>query len=59
MRYLSTRGGDAVSAAQAIVMGISPSGGLFVPESFPKLDPASLSGNYRADAFKVMSLYLT
>ncbi|MBQ5757131.1 MAG: threonine synthase [Clostridia bacterium] len=59
MRYLSTRGGDAVSAAQAIVMGISPSGGLFVPESFPKLNPASLSGNYRDDAFKVMSLYLT
>ena len=38
MNYLSTRGGAAVGAAQAIEMGICPSGGLFVPASFPALD---------------------
>ncbi len=37
MRYVSTRGGDALSAARAIVRGIAPDGGLYVPESLPVL----------------------
>ena len=61
MRYLSTRGGEAVSAAQVIVAGICPRGGLYVPEEFPKLDPVSLledAQDYRAIAFAVMRPYL-
>ena len=37
MRYLSTRGGEPVRAAEAIVRGISPSGGLYVPEEYPQI----------------------
>ena len=45
MQYISTRGGQAVSAAQAILNGLSPDGGLYVPETIPAapaawLDPA-------------------
>ena len=59
MKYLSTRGGEAVAAAQAIVQGICSSGGLYVPASFPQLDVESLSADYRETAFAVMSRYLT
>ena len=37
MRYISTRGGDARTSAQAIVRGIAPDGGLYVPETLPVL----------------------
>lgn len=59
MKYLSTRGGEAVAAAQAIVRGICPSGGLYVPASFPELDVESLPADYLEAAFEVMSRYLT
>ncbi|MBO4636722.1 MAG: threonine synthase [Clostridiales bacterium] len=38
MKYISTRGYDRkYSASEAIVLGIAPDGGLFVPESIPLL----------------------
>ncbi|MFT9470179.1 threonine synthase, partial [Leuconostoc pseudomesenteroides] len=38
MQYISTRGGaTAVSASQAILNGIAPDGGLYVPESWPEI----------------------
>lgn len=38
MQYISTRGGaPAVSASQAILNGIAPDGGLYVPESWPEI----------------------
>ena len=44
MKYTSTRDASvAVSAAQAVVDGISADGGLYVPESIPKLDWRSLT----------------
>lgn len=61
MQYVSTRGGAPVSAARAIVQGICPLGGLYVPEAFPSLPVTSLlehSGDYRAIAFAVMREYL-
>lgn len=59
MRYLSTRGGEPVSAAEAIVRGISPSGGLYVPESYPKIEwNHSVRGGYLATAHRVMRAYL-
>lgn len=61
MRYLSTRGGESVTAAQAIVRGISPSGGLYVPETFPQLDLTDIvnsAGFYADIACKVMAPYL-
>ena len=49
MNYQSTRDRSAkVSAARAIVQGISHEGGLFVPETLPVLTPEELDGYFRA-----------
>ncbi|MBO4924986.1 MAG: threonine synthase [Clostridia bacterium] len=40
MPYLSTRGAEGVSAPEAIVRGIAPDGGLYVPASLPALTKA-------------------
>ena len=37
MYFISTRGGEKVTGAQAIVKGLAENGGLYVPESFPKI----------------------
>ena len=37
MQFISTRGGEKVTGAQAIVQGLAKNGGLFVPETFPKI----------------------
>ena len=36
MQFFSTRGGEGVSPAEAVLMGIAPDGGLFIPEAFPQ-----------------------
>ncbi|MFZ2591500.1 threonine synthase [Leuconostoc citreum] len=39
MNYISTRGqAPAVTASQAIINGIAPDGGLYVPESWPNIE---------------------
>jgi len=63
MQYRSTRGQSAiVSAAGAIIQGLAPDGGLYVPEYFPALTIADLlalkSFNYQQRAQKVMGLFL-
>ena len=40
MYFISTRGGEKVTGAQAIVQGLAKNGGLFVPETFPKITEA-------------------
>ena len=40
MQFISTRGGEKVTGAQAIVQGLAKNGGLFVPETFPKITEA-------------------
>ena len=40
MRFLSTRGGNTVSLDQALVNGIAPDGGLYVPVELPAFDTA-------------------
>jgi threonine synthase len=62
MRYLSTRGGEPVSPSEAIVHGISPNGGLYVPESYPEMDMASLCNalpGYAQTALAIMTPYLS
>ena len=61
MNYLSTRGGAPVTASQAIVSGIAPTGGLYVPEQYPALDLAQLSKltEYTDIAAAVMAPYLS
>ena len=58
MKYLSTRGNyRSVNAAEAIRLGMVPGGGLFVPESFPRLAPETTL-SYGELALKIFSLYL-
>ena len=40
---LSTRGGAPVTASGAILAGLAPDGGLYVPEHFPSFSPAALT----------------
>ena len=37
MYFISTRGGEKATGAQAIVQGLAPNGGLYVPETFPSV----------------------
>lgn len=61
--YRSTRSKDEkVTASQAILQGLAQDGGLFVPESIPRLDKSleELSRmNYQETAYEVMKLFLT
>ena len=43
MRYISTRGGEAVSASQAILSGLAPDGGLYLPSEIPTLSSDELA----------------
>ena len=60
--YISTRGAAGqprFSASQAILQGIAPDGGLFVPESIGTLDLAALVGkDYATVARTVLALFL-
>ena len=63
MKYQSSRGKyGAVSAAQAITMGISPDGGLFVPDCIPSINIAILKQmelwTYQQRAAYIMQLFL-
>ena len=42
MKFISTRGGENVTGARAVVQGIASDGGLFVPEVFPTVSPEEL-----------------
>ena len=44
MRFVSTRGKEKVTGAEAIVNGFATDGGLFVPETIPQLTEEELSG---------------
>ena len=38
MQYFSSRGGDCVSGPQAILAGLAPDGGLYLPKTIPAFD---------------------
>ncbi|HDQ13403.1 MAG TPA: threonine synthase [Sediminispirochaeta sp.] len=43
MKFISTRGeANKASASEAILQGLAPDGGLYVPEQLPPLDPKAL-----------------
>lgn len=63
MKFISTRGYDKkYSAQEAIVMGIAPDGGLFVPESIPTLSSSDIdelcTKSFAEISAKVLSMYL-
>ena len=46
--YKSTRNSNLkVTASEAILKGLAPDGGLFVPESIPSLDKSLEEGEFR------------
>ncbi len=63
LRYKSTRDSELrVSASEAILKGLAPDGGLFVPEKMPVLDvPAEALKDmtYQETAYAVMKQFLT
>ena len=64
MKYVSTRSSaEKVDAAQAIVAGLAPDGGLYVPESFPAFALGRVKDMaeqpYPDRAREVMGAYLT
>ena len=60
MRYVSTRdiNKKEVTASKAIVNGLAPDGGLYVPCEFPVLQDF-IGKRYEEIAFDVLKLYLT
>lgn len=62
MNFVSTRGGEKVSGALAIVKGLAENGGLYVPEKFPKVSAEELFGmlsmSYPERAAAVIRKYL-
>ena len=63
MRYVSTRDASLkISAAEAIARGLSPDGGLFVPENLPQVSAEMLrslgSMDYAQRAAAIMGLFL-
>ena len=64
MDYMSTRGGaSGVKSAEAILKGLAPDGGLFVPDEMPHIDNAFLDElkdmDYMGRACSVLRLFLT
>ncbi len=64
MNYTSTRNANATAtASQAILQGISPDGGLFVPQSFPQLTTQKLQAlaqkSYLEQAQEILAGFLT
>ncbi len=62
MSFFSTRGGAAVTASQAILYGLAPDGGLYVPAMFPPISLKKLGEmtqmDYRQRASAILRTYL-
>ncbi len=63
MRYISTRGGMPPKPFSEILLsGLSPDGGLAIPESYPKISAAELEAwrglDYQSLAFEILSHFI-
>ena len=62
MYFISTRGGEKVTGAEAIVKGLAPNGGLYVPETFPSVSQEEMDAmaemNYPERAAFILGKYL-
>ena len=62
MSFFSTRGRAYATASQAILAGIAPDGGLYVPAMFPRLEQQEIANlsrlSYAERARKILMLYL-
>lgn len=63
MNYLSTRGhADRKRFCEILLEGLAPDGGLYLPETYPQVDTATLAAwrtlPYNELAFEIFSLYI-
>ncbi len=63
MKYISTRGhADRKRFCEILLEGLAPDGGLYLPESYPQVDDATLSKwrglSYADLAFEILALYI-
>ncbi len=63
MKYISTRGqSPALSFSEILLGGLAPDGGLYLPESYPRLSKADLARlrgkSYAELAFEILSLFV-
>ena len=62
MSFFSTRGGSCATASQAILRGLAPDGGLYVPAMFPVVRPEKIADlgqmSYAQRALKILKLFL-
>jgi len=62
MSFFSTRGGDCVTASQAILWGLAKDGGLYVPSMFPQITQERLSAlcgtSYQNHAERILRSFL-
>jgi threonine synthase len=63
MNYLSTRGNpDRKRFCEILLEGLAPDGGLYLPESYPQVDAATLAQwrglSYADLAYEILSLYI-
>ena len=62
MAFFSTRGESCVIASQAILRGLAPDGGLYVPAMFPSFTPEQMGELYNKDyagrAADILKVYL-
>ncbi len=57
MRYISTRGqAPPVSFLDAVLAGMAPDGGLYVPESWPKLETKLATSHYATAPSRLIDL---
>src|SRR5690606_11754629 len=49
MRFFSTRGGEAVGLIDAVMRGLAPDGGLYVPDALPRIEPSDVRGESLAE----------
>ena len=63
MRFISTRGGEKVTAAEAVARGIAANGGLFVPEKLPQISEtemgAMLEESFAGRTAKILKKFFT
>ncbi len=62
MKYISTRGGDNLKFLEAVVMGMAPNGGLYVPQYIPKLEndfwDKIKTQSFRETAYDILSKFI-
>ncbi len=58
MKYISTRGQvEPVSFVEACLAGLSPDGGLYMPEAWPRIEPVGPNESYVSAAARILSAF--